>query len=29
VIVFCTVIAPALLKIDLKKEALKLEQEWE
>jgi len=27
VIVFCTVIAPALLKIDLKKEALKLEQE--
>ena len=27
VIVFCTVIAPALMKIDLKKEALKLEQE--
>src|SRR5262245_23930223 len=27
VIVFCTVIAPALLKIDLKKEALKLEHE--
>jgi putative transport protein len=27
VIVFCTMIAPALLKIDLKKEALKLEQE--
>jgi putative transport protein len=26
VIIFCTVIAPALLKIDLKKEALKLEQ---
>jgi putative transport protein len=27
VIVFCTVIAPALMKIDLKKEALNLEQE--
>ena len=27
VIVFCTVIAPALMKIDLKEEALKLEQE--
>jgi putative transport protein len=27
VIIFCTMIAPALLKIDLKKEALKLEQE--
>ena len=27
VIMFCTVIAPALLKIDLKTEALKLEQE--
>jgi putative transport protein len=27
VILFCTVIAPTLLKIDLKKEALKLEQE--
>ena len=27
VIVFCTVIAPALMKTDLKKEALKLEQE--